>query len=59
MIRPSVSTPSTSSNSNWIFFALARILREIGFTGKLDSGLEDVVKMDDTDRFGAAPFKDK
>src|SRR5258705_3656586 len=59
MIRPSVSTPSTSSNNSWIFFALARTLGEIGFTDKLDPGLEDVVKMNDADGLGAASFKDK
>src|SRR5688572_20712731 len=58
IIRPSVSTPSTSSSNKEIFCAFLRRPLEIRFTEPSNSCLENIVEMNDADGF-LVPIKHK
>src|SRR5688572_23712015 len=58
IIRPSVSTPSTSSSNKEIFCAFLRRLLGIRFTAPSNPCLENIVEMNDADGF-LSPIEDK
>ena len=59
MIRPSVSTPSTSRSSSLIFAAFFRTEAGIDFTARLESSFDEVVQVNYAEGLLAAIFDHK